>query len=431
MNCFEAEALLSYYLDGILDEAEHAALQEHLNGCPACRQKLAELEEVVSFLQTMEEVPLPADFEAQLRTRLEAVEREKNVVPMRKPLWRRLVRHKWLSGTIAACLLLVIGAVLAGTLDLGMGGATSNQAADTAEGISTGYAGDGGYGSKEYDMAAEDEALDRSAIMNEDAVSEKAAPDAAMGDYATTSPMTMQNDVAGTTSSDQEQRKIIYTTYMDMKVAAVEDTISQATSIAKEHGGYVVSSSSSQNEDGTRHFGNMTLRVPIADYDKVLEKLAVLGEVQSQSKNGEDVSQEYYDTQARLKQYRAQEARYVELINEAANVTEVLQVEQQLNQIRAEIETMEARILYLSRLSDYGTVTLSMSSQTLENGDISLSAWDDIGKKLGNAFITSINTILYGLSRLLVMLVYVIPILLIFAVVAWIIIKIVRRKKKQ
>ncbi len=432
MNCLEAEVLLSYELDGILDEAEHAALQEHLNNCPACRQKLAELREVVSLLQTMEDAPLPADFEAQLRTRLEAVEREKNIIPMHTPLWQKIARHKWLSGTIAACLILVVSAVLAGTLDWGMGGASSDMAAQeaqTRQNLTAGNAGDSA-----YDMAKPGAATEKSsASADENMAPEEDSQNAARGDYATTSPTTMQNSDIGVAKSDTEstKKKIIYTTYMDMKVSAVEDAIDQALSIVEGYGGYVVSSSNNQNQDGTRHYGNMTLRIPIADYDKAVEKLAALGEVLSTNKNGEDVSQEYYDTQARLKQYRAQEERYVELIKEAANVSEVLQVEAALNQVRAEIETMEARILYLNRLSDYGTVELSMSSQTLENGEISLNSWDGIGKKLGAAFVTSINTILYGFSRILVVLVYVVPILLILAVLAFIIVKIVKKKKKK
>lgn len=174
----------------------------------------------------------------------------------------------------------------------------------------------------------------------------------------------------------------------------------------------------------------MTLRIPIEQYDTTVEALSALGQVKSSSKTGQDVTQEYYDIQSRLKQYRSQEARYMELIEQAANVSEVLQVEEELNQVRAEIESMEGRIQYLSQLSDYGTVELSLQSELLEGNEISLISWQGMGNKLSNAFTSSINGILYGLSQFLVALVAILPVAVPVAIIAILVVYFIRRKKK-
>lgn len=426
MNCEEAKTYLSYYIDDMLDDTERAALQAHLDECPSCRQELADLQEVVSLLRGMEEIPLPDDFAAQLRTRLEAVEREKDIVypvPV-VPLWRRIARNKWVSRTIAACLLVIVGAGMVVFLQSNFRMGSAAPSSDGA--ASTDMAETSNYTNSSKPMQ------EQMSGMSEDAATSEGASTGAQGDYAPRSLMSAENDAAkdAVVSENSTARRIIYTTYLEMQVAAMDDAISQAAEIVEEQGGYVISSSCNENQDGTRQWGQMTLRIPIDQYDDTVEALSTLGQVKSSSKTGQDVTQEYYDIQSRLKQYRSQEARYMELIEQAANVSEVLQVENELNQVRAEIESMEGRIQYLSQLSDYGTVELSLQSELLEGNEISLISWQGMGNKLSNAFTGSINGILYGVSQFLVALVAILPIAVPVAAIAILIIYFIRKKKK-
>lgn len=427
MNCEEAKTYLSYYIDDMLDDTERAALQAHLDECPSCRQELADLQEVVSLLRGMEEIPLPDDFAAQLRTRLEAVEREKDIVypaPV-VPLWRRIARNKWVSRTIAACLLVIVGAGMVVFLQSNFRMGSAAPSSDGA--ASTDMAETSNYTNSSKPMQ------EQMSGMSEDAATSEGASTGAQGDYAPRSLMSAENDAAkdAVVSENSTARRIIYTTYLEMQVAAMDDAISQAAEIVEEQGGYVISSSCNENQDGTRQWGQMTLRIPIDQYDDTVEALSTLGQVKSSSKTGQDVTQEYYDIQSRLKQYRSQEARYMELIEQAANVSEVLQVENELNQVRAEIESMEGRIQYLSQLSDYGTVELSLQSELLEGNEISLISWQGMGNKLSNAFTSSINGILYGVSQFLVALVAILPVAVPVAAIAILIIYFIRKKKKN
>lgn len=229
MDCQKARACLSYYIDDMLDDTERAALQAHLAECPSCRQELADLQEVVFLLRGMEEIPLPDDFAAQLRTRLEAVEREKDVVypaPV-VPLWRRIVRNKWLPRAIAACLLVIVGAgivvFLQSNFRMGAAAPSNDGAAPTEMAETSNYTNTG------------EPMQEQMSGMSEDAATSEGASTGAQGDYAPRSLMTAENDAAkdAAVSENSATRRIIYTTYLEMQVAAMDDAIREATEIVE------------------------------------------------------------------------------------------------------------------------------------------------------------------------------------------------------
>ena len=73
----------------------------------------------------------------------------------------------------------------------------------------------------------------------------------------------------------------------------------------------------------------------------------------------EDVTTEFIDVAARLKTKKAVEARYLQLLQQARNVKDVLAVESQLKDIREEIESSEARINHINRQANYNTIKLN------------------------------------------------------------------------
>ncbi len=74
----------------------------------------------------------------------------------------------------------------------------------------------------------------------------------------------------------------------------------------------------------------------------------------------EDVTRDYVDVATRLKNQRALENRYLELLKQAKNVTEILEIEDKLNQIRVEIEISENRLKLYDRQVRYSTITLTI-----------------------------------------------------------------------
>ncbi len=163
----------------------------------------------------------------------------------------------------------------------------------------------------------------------------------------------------GPPTADAIERKIIYTADVDLVVEDFTPTTSQVDAMVKRFGGFIASSQVS-GEAGESRSGNWKLRVPIARFDEFLQEAqGKLGEVRSLARNSQDVSEEYYDVEARIRNKRQEEARLLKLLEEQTGTLEdVLRVERELSRVREEIERHEGRLRVLADLTSLTTITL-------------------------------------------------------------------------
>lgn len=162
-------------------------------------------------------------------------------------------------------------------------------------------------------------------------------------------------------------RLIIRTGSMTLVVENVAAAIDQITAIADAYNGYVVVSNSWQNRD--RMMGNIAIRVEVAYFELAMSDLANLAvEVRSESTSGEDVTEEYVDLDAKLRNLEASEAQLLELMKQAGDVSEILEVQRELVKTRDEIERTQGRMQYLeqSAAMSYIAVDLEQSKLAVE-----------------------------------------------------------------
>lgn len=202
---------------------------------------------------------------------------------------------------------------------------------------------DGGYGTTalgsfgEVDLAFEEEFVERSA-----------AP--------------ISNGTAGQTAADVDQ-KIIKTGSLDLVVDEVPDAVASITNIATSVGGFVQRSSVNETPDGVR-FGSVTIRVPSKDFESSMAEVKSLATlVENESASGRDVTEEFTDLQARLKNAQAQEEAYIRVLDQAVTVKDILAVQEKLGTIRSQIESLEGRIQYLENVTSFSTITVSLSEE--------------------------------------------------------------------
>ena len=102
--------------------------------------------------------------------------------------------------------------------------------------------------------------------------------------------------------------------------------------------------------------------MPSARFDGLLAELPKLGELQSSARTAQDVSEEFYDAEARLRNKRVEEARLIEMIKRVAgNLDQILRVEAELTRVRGEIEGIEGRLRFLAHQSDLSTVKVTLA----------------------------------------------------------------------
>jgi len=154
-------------------------------------------------------------------------------------------------------------------------------------------------------------------------------------------------------------RKIIKTGYLTLDVKDVVEAMDKVSLIAKELDGYVVSSNKYETDEHIS--GMISIRVPAERFDEAFARLRQIAiKVPSENTQSQDVTQEYIDLQAQLRNLEATENQLLELLQKAQNVEETLKVYSELSNIRGQIEQIKGRIQYLERTSDMALIEITL-----------------------------------------------------------------------
>ncbi|MBA7672640.1 hypothetical protein ES703_80824 [subsurface metagenome] len=181
-----------------------------------------------------------------------------------------------------------------------------------------------------------------------------------------TPPMAPEpSPVNGRDLSIDTDRMIIRTANMQLVVDDVRDTIDKITELAQGREGYVVNSSSWK--EGERIVGQITIRVPSSDFDyamSVLRSMAV--EVNSETTSSQDVTEEYVDLEATLRNLEATEVQLLKLMEKAVKVEDILNVQRELSRVQQDVERTKGRMQYLERTSAMSLIQVSLEQSKVE-----------------------------------------------------------------
>lgn len=155
-------------------------------------------------------------------------------------------------------------------------------------------------------------------------------------------------------------RKIIYTAEIELVAGDLEKTRRELVRRVKAHGGYL-SDTALSGSTGESREGTWTVRIPVDRYEAFVEEVSRLGEVQALRTGSQDVSEEFYDIESRLKAKRVAEERLLKhLERSTTRLTDILAVERELSRVHSEIEQMEGRLRFLANQTDLTTVTITI-----------------------------------------------------------------------
>ncbi len=165
----------------------------------------------------------------------------------------------------------------------------------------------------------------------------------------------------GNTPSDVGiERLIVRNGRLTLEVDDVSEAMDRITDVAAIMGGYVVSSYKYEDEEGT--LGEISIRIPSDRFDEAFDRLHQIAKaVPYEHTDSRDVTEEYVDLQARLKNLEATELQYLELLKKAETVEEMLQVQRELSNVRGWIEQLQGRIKYLERVTEMALIDVSLN----------------------------------------------------------------------
>jgi len=150
--------------------------------------------------------------------------------------------------------------------------------------------------------------------------------------------------------------RIVKTGDLQLRVAkgAVQSTMSSLSRLATTQGGYVAESNTDANP--TSPSGDITLRVPVAQFSDTVAKAEELGHVESLSTEAKDVTGKYVDLNARMHALQRARGTYLSILSRATTIGATLSVQQRIDDIQQQIDQLHGAIKLLGSQSSYSTL---------------------------------------------------------------------------
>ena len=217
------------------------------------------------------------------------------------------------------------------------------------------------------------------------------------------------------TDLPQTEKKIIKDGNLSLKVDSADKAVEKISEIAKNNKGEVFSTSFYQAKNNVKS-GVITIKVPVANFEKAFAEVKnVASLVIRESITGQDVTEEYVDLQAQLKNRQVEEQSYIKILDRAQKISDVLEVTQQLSIVRGNIEQLQGRIKYLESQTDMSTISANLTED--ENITI-IDSWRpwQVVKESFSSLIKGLQGLIDFIIRLVIIL---IPFLFVWALIIW------------
>lgn len=219
--------------------------------------------------------------------------------------------------------------------------------------------------------------------------------------------------------------KIIYSADATVETTDFDRSIAELNDMIKQYGGWIESSSINGSNYYNKSRGNSstrsasyTVRIPSENFQTLMSGLSTLGNIPYTHTYTQNVTAQYYDTQARLTAYQAQETRLLEMMEIAETVEDIITIEDKLAEVRYMIESLQSSLNNWDRRVNYSTVDVTVNEvrEYTPSSPVKIT----YAQRLKNAFVDSIEGAVEFLQDLLVFLVSMIPTIVILGVLLFV-----------
>ncbi len=370
MNHETIAELLPWYVNGTLPPHERAAVEAELASCPLCAADLAELQRIHAAMHEIDQdAPGPSEsLMSRTLARLESVPTSKQAFSLRQ-WWQQLSAPGKIAALVPAALAIALVFVAVRLTFGGVGGriAAVNEVKPQAQTeITPGTTAD------TYTVNQPTKTFGTVTTRSATSVVENAAPAAAGGPAPAPAPMAREMSqtapllkLNSTPVQPAGQRpQLIRTGTIDLIVPDVERALAQLNALAQVQFGDVISlNDETPSQPGVRHTADVQLAVPADRFEQTMEALGKLGAVQSRTIGAENVSDQIVDARARLRNLRRTETDMLRILDRAGKIPDVLEVTQQIAQVREQIEQLDGQLQSLEHRVAYSTITIGIEDE--------------------------------------------------------------------
>ena len=227
--------------------------------------------------------------------------------------------------------------------------------------------------------------------------------------------------------------KLIYSASATVETTEFDRTIEKLSALVEQYGGFVESSSINGSNYYTQsrgysseRYASYVIRVPSGKFSALMGSLSTLGNVPYSHTYTENITAQYYDTDARLTAYQTQEARLLEMMEAAETVEDLIAIEEKLTELRYQIESLQSTLKNWDRQVAYSTLDLEVQ-EVIEYTPESRMSY---GQELALALTNGLRRTGEFFKDLLLAIVGALPVLVILAVVLAILIPVWKKHRK-
>ena len=227
-----------------------------------------------------------------------------------------------------------------------------------------------------------------------------------------------------------EDRKLIRTISMDAETEELETLLTALEEKIAELGGYVenreVYNGSAYATRRYRH-ADLTIRIPADKVDGFVEHVSGVSNVVSSREDIDDVTLTYVDTESRVKALETERDRLLELMEQAQTMSDLLEIEGRLTEVRYELESVASRLKTLDNQINYATVYLNISEVQEYTPVVEKTAW----QRITEGFVDSLEGIWDGAVEAFIWVLANSPYLVVFAAAGFGVSVLLRKRKKR
>lgn len=232
----------------------------------------------------------------------------------------------------------------------------------------------------------------------------------------------------GQTEDRLANAKMVYTADVNAESTDFDACTAALEALVEQQGGYLEFASRDSYGTGVRS-ASYTARIPSARFQSFLASVGEIAHVTSQSRNADNISERYYDTESRLTTQKTKMERLQALLAQAENMEDIIALESAISETELEIEQLTGSLRHYDALVDFATVTIGIREVTR------LSTVEEtpptFGSRLGTAFEDGLLSFGDFLQDLAVFLAYNWLWLLVLVLIVLAVVKISKRRQAR
>ncbi|MBW7573125.1 DUF4349 domain-containing protein [Caproiciproducens sp. AGMB10547] len=291
----------------------------------------------------------------------------------------------------------------------------------------------GGCASQGKSTAAVSAAGQKSVAMDTQAANEAAGIDGGQPSVAGKKTANGANNAptAGEIAAASSSQKIIERLSYQIETLKFDDSVQKVQSLCTEMNGYVQESgvTGSGIEKQNLRSANFVLRIPQEKLSQFKNSAGSIGSILNLSSSSENISESYYDTEARLKSLRTQQERLMALLQKSGSLTDIIALEKALADVNYQIEQYTGTLRQYDSLINYSTVSIQLNEVVkpteLEKTPVTL------GEKISSQFKSSLRALGGFGEGLLIFVIGGAPVILFLAVIAAAVVFVLHKRKRR